>query len=221
MKKYPTVILSLFALYIAPACGQAAIDTLFVGDGQRQEVTGGVMLEANRSGFIHSGLPGGRNLMKVGVGAGGFVNLGISNFFSTQGELFMLNKASDLSWGGYRGTYRYVGMEISIYAMFHYDLPLDNRIYIGIGPYTSFGLGASVTGNGNKLDVYAIDSETGHPPMYQNDYGFGIRIGHEIAGVQTNISYKVSMTSQLDPNTTKEVHMYPHMASIGIAYRFK
>ena len=64
------------------------------------------------------------------------------------------------------------------------------------------------------------DERTGLPPLYDTEHGFGLRIGYEVARVQVNVSYKVAVSNLLDENTTPGVSMYPHTASIGLAYRF-
>lgn len=183
-------------------------------------ISGGPLLEINRSGFIHPGHPDGRSRMKVGVTGGGFIDFEFNRFFSLQGDLLLHYKNSDYTWNEHNGNYRHVGLEIPLYAMFHYEFDTNMRIYAGIGPYTNFGLKASFNEGGRKMDVYAKDADTGMPIMYTDNHGFGIRIGYEIERLQVNLNYKASITNILDPATAGSVRFYPHMASIGLAYRF-
>lgn len=111
-------------------------------------------------------------------------------------------------------------MEVPIYAFYHFNFNRGNRLYIGIGPYTNFGLGASFRQDGKKTDVYEKDKEKGLPIMKDSDTGFGVKVGYEFAsGLQINASYKASVTNIMDANSS-DVKMYPQYVSLGIAYRF-
>ena len=70
------------------------------------------------------------------------------------------------------------------------------------------------------MDVYEKEESTGLPIMRDANTGFGIKVGYEfVSGLQINATYKVSVTNQLDANSS-EVKIHPHVASLGIAYRF-
>lgn len=183
-------------------------------------LTGGPVVETNLSGFIHSGIEDSKNKMKVGFTTGGFLNLGISKSFSVQGEMLFNYKSSDYSWNNHTGQFSYWGMEIPIYAMYHYYLSKGNRLHIGIGPYTEFGLGASFKSNGTKTNLYEKDETTGMPALSDSNTGFGIKLGYELAsGLQMNVAYKISVTNLLDQNSST-IKMYPQALSLGLAYRF-
>lgn len=190
------------------------------GKKQRITISGGPLVETNMSGFIHSGFTDGSSRMKMGISVGGFVNLCISQHFSVQGEMTFMHKHSDFNWETEGGCYRYWGVEIPIYAMYHYTLHNDGRIYIGIGPYTNFGLDATFKDSKGKLDLYEKNAETGLPPMKDSDTGFGIKAGYEFpCGLQVNASCKASICNIIDSNSSN-VRMHPLTASIGIAWRF-
>ena len=129
-------------------------------------------------------------------------------------------KTSDFEWSNQTGEYRYWGMEIPVYAMYHYCFSKGNRLHIGIGPYTEFGLGASFKYGGIKQDLYEKDSATGLPALCDSNTGFGIKLGYEfVSGFQINAIYKASVTNLLDENSSR-IKMHPQTFSIGIAYRF-
>ena len=187
---------------------------------QSLKITGGPLLETNLSNFIHSGVDNSQSKMKFGFGTGGFLNLGISKSFSIQGEMLFRYKSSDFSWDSQTGHYQYWGMEIPVYAMYHFTFTKGDRFTIGIGPYTDFGLGASFKEGGRKLDVYEKNEQTGLPAMVDSDTGFGIKIGYEfVSGFQINVTHKASVTNVIDANSSK-TKMYPQTLSLGIAYRF-
>lgn len=187
---------------------------------QKITFTGGPILELNTSDFIHSGIDDSRSKMKPGFSTGGFLNLGISKSFSVQGEMLFHYKTSDFEWSNRTGEYRYWGMEIPIYAMYHYYFSRGNRLHIGIGPYTEFGLGASFKYDGVEQDLYEKDGTTGLPAMCNSNTGFGIKVGYEFAfGLQLNATYKASVTNLLDANSSR-IKMHPQTFSIGVAYRF-
>lgn len=188
--------------------------------GQKIRLTGGVIAESNLSGFIYSGIDDGNADMGMGAGLGGFLNLGISKSFSIQGEMTFQYKSSDFTLGRQSGDYRYWGVEIPMYVFYHFMLPKGNQLFIGVGPYTNFGLGASYKKDGEKIDVYEKDKNTGLPAMKDSDTGFGVKIGYEFTlGLQISASYKASVTNIIDANSSK-AKMHPQVISLGIAYRF-
>lgn len=183
-------------------------------------LTGGAILETNLSNFLHSGAANGKSLMKAGFTAGGFINLGINQSFSIQGELLIHYKHSDFEWEGQKGSFRYGGIEIPVYAMYHYHFPKGNRWFVGIGPYTEFGMDASFTRGGKKSDLYQKDKDSSLPPLRDSNTGFGIKTGYEfVSGLQLNATYKASLTNLLDENSSR-IKMHPQTLSLGIAYRF-
>lgn len=183
-------------------------------------VSGGPMVEINLSGFAHSGYENGQSDMKLGLTVGGFLNLRVSSHFSVQGELSLTHKHSDFGWQGGSGCYRYWGMEIPVYAMYHHTLHSGGHIYIGIGPYTNLGFDATFDGVTGKLDLYEKDADTGLPPIKPSDTGFGIKVGYEFpCGLQLNASYKQSVSNLTDPNSS-HVKMHPQILSLGLAWHF-
>lgn len=182
--------------------------------------TGGVIVESNLSGFFHSGVDNGNSIMKAGFSAGAFLSSSISRSFSVQGEMLFHCKNSDFSWDATKGNFSYWGMEIPIYAMYHYTFPKGSRLHVGIGPYTEFGFSAEFKYKGKKADLYEKDGSTGLPALQDSNTGFGIKIGYEfISGFQINTSYKASISNLLDANSSR-IKMHPYAIHIGVAYRF-
>lgn len=199
------------------------IQAMFAEDNEKAHtmiVSGGPMVEVNLSGFAHSGYENGLSEMKPGLSVGGFVNLCVSPHFSVQGELSFTHKHSHFGWQDGSGCYRYWGMEIPVYAMFQHSMHHGGRIYIGVGPYTNFGLDAKFENDNGKLDLYEKDAYTGLPPMKSSDTGFGIKAGYEFpCGLQVNVSYKRSVSNLTDPNSS-HVKMHPQTLSLGLAWHF-
>lgn len=214
VRQYFMIVVAVFA------CCTARAQEEKPHEKQRMIVTGGVVLETNVSGFFHSGVKDGESRMKLGGSVGGFVNLGIVRSFSVQGEMLIHHKRSGFEWGGIPGEFRYWGMEIPIYAMYHVHFKHGNQLYIGIGPYTEFGFDATFKRQGLKEDLYEKGQADGFPILRDSNSGFGLKIGYEFSsGFQLNASYKASITNLLDANSST-VKMYPHTISIGMAYRF-
>lgn len=187
---------------------------------QKIKLTGGAILEANLTNFIHSGIDKGSSDMKMGASIGGFLNLGLSSPFSIQGEMLFHYKTSYFNWNSHAGKYQYWGVEIPIYAMYSWNVRSNNQLYVGIGPYTNFGLGARFKEGGQKIDVYEKEENTGLPIMKDSDTGFGIKLGYELtSGLQFNVAYKVSVTNIIDANSSS-VKMKPQTFAFGIAYRW-
>lgn len=159
--------------------------------------------------------------MGFGGSAGGFLNVGLTRAFSVQCEMLFHYKHSDFEWGmGESGLFRYLGVEIPVYVMYHYRLSGGGCWTIGVGPYTEFGFEATFKHNGVKSDLYEKNEESGLPALCSSNTGFGVKVGYEFAcGLQINATYKASVTNLLDANSST-VKMYPYTASVGVAYRF-
>lgn len=218
----------IIAIVFASACTHISYAQLseipngeaFSQEKQKIVFTGGAILENNLSGFFHSGVENGNSIMKAGFSIGGFLNLGIVQSFSVQGEMLFHYKNSDFEWDNQKGDFSYWGIEIPIYAMYHYTYSKGNRLQIGIGPYTEFGFDAKFKHGETKADLYQKDGSTGLPALQDSNTGFGVKIGYEfISGFQINASYKASISNLLDANSSR-IKMHPHAISIGVAYRF-
>lgn len=189
-------------------------------DKHKTVLSGGPLLEANLSGFIHSGFNRSNSKMKIGMTVGGFAELALSEHFSIRGEMGFQYKCSQFGWSNNLGTYNYWGMEIPIYIAYSVTLCKKKRIYLGIGPYTNFGLSSHFKNGNEKIDLYEKDVNTGFPSMRDSDTGFGIKIGYEFpCRLQLNMGYRVSVNNLIDANSSN-VKMNPQTFSLGLSYRF-
>lgn len=187
---------------------------------QKLKISGGPSAAFISSNFVHSPMDGGRSIMKYGFGVGGFIDMGIKEWFSVQAELTLGYGMSEFTRLGKTGTYRHIGLELPIYAMFHICLKDNGRVNLGIGPFTDFGLYGSYETVSGKHDVYVRDEATGLSTMKDNYSGIAMKIGYEFrSGLQLNCSYKISASNVLDENSS-EVRMHPQAASFEVAYRF-
>lgn len=220
-KRIITIVFALVNIYTSYAqSSEVSNPPKQSQEKQKIVFTGGAILESNISGFFHSGVENGSSIMKAGFSVGGFLNLGIAQPFSVQGEILFHYKNSEFEWDVQKGDFSYWGIEIPIYAMYHYVFPKGNRLYIGIGPYTEFGFDARFKHGGIKADLYQKDGDTGLPILQESNSGFGIKIGYEfISGFQINGNYKTSISNLLDANSS-QIKMHPYTISLGVAYRF-
>ena len=190
------------------------------GHNAKMHFSGGPLVEMNMSGFLHSGFSDGSSKLKTGVSVGGFAKLDLSKLFAVQGEASFQYKQSEFAWNSGKGDFRYWGMEIQFLAMMQHAFKNNGRIYIGIGPYTNFGLDARFVQNGVKTNLYKRDVDAELPPMRDSDTGFGAKVGYELpCGLQLNVSWKASVVNVLDANSDK-LSMHPQTWSMGVAYRF-
>lgn len=192
-----------------------------VRETQKVTISGGLSAAYLSSNFLHSPMQDGRSTMRYGAGIGGFLDIGIKEWFSIQPELMLGHKVSDFSRLGETGTFYYWGIELPIYAMFHILLKGDRgQFNIGAGPFTDFGLHGIYATDGHSHDVYSRNEATGLSTMKDNFSGIAVKAGYEFRfGLQVNCSYKVSLTNVLDENSSR-VRMHPQTASLEIAYRF-
>ena len=101
-----------------------------------------------------------------------------------------------------------------------YEVAAGQRIHLGVGPYTEFGLSAKFKKGGTRNDLYERASQEDLPAIKDSNTGFGVMAGYEFAfGLQVNISYKVSVSNLLDANSGT-ARFHPQAFSLGVAYRF-
>lgn len=224
MNNKRTFAIIVFAL-VCVGTTYAQSEAITVSEPPSQEkqnivFTGGAILEGNLSGFFHSGIKDGNNVMKAGFSLGGFLNLGVIRSFSVQGEMLFHYKNSEFEQGSQRGDLVYWGVEIPVYAMYHYTFSRGGCLQVGIGPYTEFGFDAKFKHGGKEADLYEKDGSTGLAAFQESNSGFGAKVGYEfVSGFQINASYKASISNLLDANSS-QVKIHPHAISIGVAYRF-
>ena len=110
--------------------------------------------------------------------------------------------------------------EVAIYAMYQWRFRKREYLHLGIGPYTVFGLYASLDHNGEYNNLYDRDPET-DLPIFKDIYsGFSVMIGYEYYGWQVNAAYKMSYLNLLDENSNS-AKLYPQTFTLGVAYCFR
>ncbi len=62
------------------------------------------------------------------------------------------------------GTW-FMGVEIPVYAMYHYTFSRGGCLQVGIGPYTEFGFDAKFKHGGKEADLYEKDGVRGWRPF--------------------------------------------------------
>lgn len=198
----------------------SAVQFLSAKENTALKVSGGPSAGLNYSNFIVPDLGPSHSIMQPGFKAGGFIDLGISDLFSVQFELHVIHCSSDFKYGGNTGVFRYWGIRVPIYAMFHFHIAEAGAINAGIGPFSDFGTYAKYTENGIVHNIFDRDKETGLSTMRDNYSGFSVKAGYEFrCGLQINFVYQASITNVLDPNTVS-VRMYPQEFSLELAWRF-
>lgn len=109
MNNKRTFAIIVFALVcVGTTCAQSEAITVSETPSQEKQnivFTGGAILEGNLSGFFHSGIKDGNNVMKAGFSLGGFLNLGVIRSFSVQGEMLFHYKIPSLSKEASVGTW--------------------------------------------------------------------------------------------------------------------
>lgn len=175
-----------------------------------QIISGGIKAEANGSGFFMSDMPGAKSALGTGGTFGAFAKLDLAKHFAVQAELLFNYHESTLTMGGAKNDFRYLGLEIPVFAMGQWYTASGNRFYVGVGPYAGYGLQAKYTDAGT--DLYGNDT------LQPWDFGGKAIVGFEFAnGIQINAGYRVGLYSSSKEGAGK---MLPQVMSLGIGYRF-
>ena len=177
-----------------------------------QKTTLGLKLEANTSNFISSGVGNVDSKMGVGANLGGFVNIGICDWFAIQPELMFTLQNSKFKTGGVESKIREFGVDIPVYAMFQLPSKDGGKAYIEIGP--DFKLGFSAKDRTSNVNLYKGDNHM----LQRGDVGVAAIIGYEFSNrMQINASYKYGLLNQMSSGTGT---LKNQSISLGLGYRF-
>ena len=186
----------------------------------KKDLSGGIKAEANLSTFILSDMPDTKSNMNIGSTFGVFVKFDLSKHFAIQEDILASYKTLMLEQENVKSDYHYWGMEINIYALGQWKLKGNDRIYLGVGPCTEYGISADLETKGTKTDMYKEDPVTGKAPMTKLNIGAGLMIGYEFScRIQMNAGYRIGFTNILDAGNDNS-SMFPSKLSLGIGYRF-
>ncbi len=190
--------------------GIILFSSVSVFQANAQIISGGIKAEANGSGFFISDIPGTKSNLGTGGTFGAFAKLDLAKHFALQAELLFNYQESKLTIAGSKNDFRYLGLEIPVYAMGQWYTASGNRFYVGIGPYAGYGLQAKFTDAGT--DLYGNDT------LQPWDFGGKAIAGFEFAnGIQINAGYRVGLYNSSKQGAGK---MLPQVMSLGIGYRF-
>ncbi len=217
---------SLFIIVLFLSC----VSISFAGDSISAKVrmqqigTGfscGLKAEMNMYDLIHWGRENMSSGMRFGASLGGFANFRLSRVFSIQADFLLHYKNTYIEENSTRGYLQYFGSEIPLYVMYHLKLKKSKGIFsFGVGPFTEFGFKSTIRSNGEKYDLYEIDSDTHSSAFKDSNSGFAFLVGYEFrCGLQLNVSYKISVSNLLDTQNS-DYAFRPQTLAVGVAYRF-
>ncbi len=182
-----------------------------------QSVSFGVKTEANASNYRTSGMGDMKSKLGLGASAGTFALIDFGNHFALQPELLVNFRNSDRKTAGVTSKTRYFDVEIPVYVVGQMKLANDSRMYIGVGPYASYGISARNRTAGTNLYKKNGDNAA---HMKRLDAGLAGMIGYEFSnGLQVNASYKYGLLNVLDGGENGG-KMKNQVISLGLGYRF-
>lgn len=187
-----------------------------LGNFLRERLTGGLKLEGNGTNFQLSDMPNAKSKIGFGGTFGGFVKIDLAKNFAIQEDILFSYSSSKFTQNGVEDTFEYFGVEVPIYFMGQWTIPLGGRLYAGIGPY--FGIGFQAKLKDADIDLYK-KYDGNDPFMKRINFGGAALIGYELPnGLQFNASYKIGVNA-LDAGKD-DSKMMPQMVSLGVGYRF-
>jgi hypothetical protein len=183
-------------------------------------LSGGFKLEGNVSNFILSDMPGTTSKMNVGSTFGGFVNLKMSEHITIQEDVLVNYKTSTFEQADIKSDFQLWSVGIPIYVMGYWPVNKNKKAYIGIGPFTEYGLSAKYKTGGKETDLYEKDKSTDKAYLAKLTMGITAIAGYEFNnGIQINAGYKIGFTNALDEKQD-EAFMRPYAINLGIGYHF-
>lgn len=213
-----------FLMISGLASKAAQRDTTSTG---QSPVCGGLLLQANCSGYILHDILDGNLRSRPGAGAeiGGFLDYNVTRHFTMKMCLMLASESSVLRNSPAKDRLSTFGMDIPLYLLWRFNTG-KGTAYLGGGVYTHFIFGAKISGDSNLEDpfkrVVEIDEITGEERFALSDShsGIGLLVEYEFAfGLRINISYKQSCTDILN-YTHSGPYVLPYKLSVGLGYRF-
>ena len=181
----------------------------------------GVKTDVNLSNFWVNQSTHLKSSMNVGSSAGFFYNYKWHGNRAAQADMMFRYRTSKLKNQDTDETadYRYFGIELPVYFMLHGEI--DNQtIYLGMGPFASFGLFSRYQSAYRNVDVYKEDTIGDKEMMRRCDYGVGFIIGFELkCRLQINFNYQMGFRNLVSDGFAK-VNMVSQLNSFGVGYRF-
>ncbi|MCX6567131.1 MAG: porin family protein [Candidatus Aminicenantes bacterium] len=111
-----------------------------------------------------------KNDAKIGFALGGYLTLNISNDFSIQPELLLVQKGTKWSEGGGTQGFRLTYLEIPILAKYSFAAGTNMNVFVFAGPALAFKIRATVYGEyGDESDSEDLD--------YIKGMDFGLAFG--------------------------------------------
>jgi len=115
--------------------------------------------------------------------------------------------------------FSYFGIEIPVYSMLQADIG-DQILYVGLGPFASFGLFSRYESAQRCIDLYHEDPVSRKATMLRWDFGVGLIIGYELkCKLQFNYNYHLGFRNLMNDGF-ENVIMVSQLNSFGVGYRF-
>jgi len=187
----------------------------------KAQSSAGVKADVNLSGLLTNQSEYLKNSMKAGGSAGFFYKNKWCENRAVEADLMFRYHTSELKNLSTNETadYRYFGIELPVYFMMQADID-DRKLYLGMGPFASFGLFSLYETETRRINLYKKDIASGRTSVRRWDFGAGIIIGYETkCNLQININYQLGLRNLLDTSLEK-VEMFTQLVSFGIGYRF-
>ena len=181
----------------------------------------GVKADMNLSGLLTNQSTHLKIRMKAGGSAGFFYKNKWSENRAVQADLMFRYHASELKTLSTSETadYRYFGVELPVYFLMQADFD-DRKLYLGMGPFASFGLFSQYKSGTRTINPYKKDPTGDRARINRWDFGVGFIIGYELkCNLQFNFNYQLGLRNLLDTGLEK-VEMFTQLVSLGVGYRF-
>ena len=179
----------------------------------------GVKANVGPSNFVIKNMPDCRSNMGFSMLTGGFLKLE-SRGFALQYELLIRYRSSKMedTLSQSKTNYQYWGLELPIYVMGQIGTKAG-KIFIGAGPYVSFGIDARQ--KPENVNLYKNDNATGKSIMHRWDFGIGTMLGFEFNnGISINACcYQGGLINLLRAEKHSK-SMKNQVVNFGIGYKF-
>ena len=179
------LFLLVTALISAPLISQAQLDDSRFG------IKGGL----NISNLYRDNV--GDQNARFGFNLGIFTELAVGESFSLQPELLLSTKGNRATYGNNGGVPDIVGVEGEVKSNLTYiDIPILAKVTFGevinvhIGPYASYLIGASISGDG---DLGNGSQELNRDNFKAWDYGLAAGLGVDLSAVTIGARYNLGL----------------------------
>jgi hypothetical protein len=164
---------------------------------------------------------------KTSFYVGGIADIRVSNLFSVQPGLSLVNKGTKIGSAGFdfeeeaiteeQGTINLMYLEVPVNLMLNLKTGNSGKVFVGAGPYYALGLAANAKVGSEKEDItFGSDEDD----IRRGEFGFNFLGGYQLNnGLNFHLNYGLGISSVI-PDQEFDIKFKNRVFSFGVGFMF-